>query len=469
MDEIEPFPSVKRIGILGHVGNANLGDEGIITAVIQNIQRRSPGAELCAFTTNPHDTRERHGIPAFPLRRLTEASSSMLRAQDIARGYQSKKRMTSRDALLARLKAIPLVYALLKHAQKGVRVVFDSLREIGFLVTCFGNLGGLDILIVAGSAQLFDYFGGAWGFPYTLLKWSVLAKVRRIRLVFLSVGAGPINSDLSRFFLRCSLLLANYRSYRDDSSRRLIESIGVAGPDPVFPDMAFSLDTAIPGRSRHSGNARIVGMNPMPFFALHYWPERDPNIYQAYVEKLADFGLWLIGHGHKVLLFPTQLRADPVVINDIIARMVAVGPPDVQEHLISQPIGTFEDLLSQISLTDIVIATRFHAVVFSYLMRKPVLAIYYHHKTADLMRDLGQSDYLLDINHFDLASLIGRFTALQAKAKTIAQEVDHRIEAYRSALARQYDTLLGGQKDTADAADREARHLDGGHVSRITS
>jgi len=33
---------VKRIGIFGHVGNKNLGDESIIASVIQNIRRAMP-------------------------------------------------------------------------------------------------------------------------------------------------------------------------------------------------------------------------------------------------------------------------------------------------------------------------------------------------------------------------------------------------------------------------------------------
>ena len=62
-------PHSMRVGILGHVGNENLGDEAIIAAVIQNIRRRWPDAEIRGFTLVPADTEERHGIPSFPIRR----------------------------------------------------------------------------------------------------------------------------------------------------------------------------------------------------------------------------------------------------------------------------------------------------------------------------------------------------------------------------------------------------------------
>ena len=65
-----------RVGILGHVGNENLGDEAIIAAVIQNIRRRVPDAEINGFTLNPADTLERHGIVSFPIRRGAGAKPS---------------------------------------------------------------------------------------------------------------------------------------------------------------------------------------------------------------------------------------------------------------------------------------------------------------------------------------------------------------------------------------------------------
>src|SRR5215475_1124500 len=61
--------ALRRIGIFGHVGTGNLGDEAILEAAIQGVRGRCPQAELCGFSINPDDTRSRHGIPAFPIRR----------------------------------------------------------------------------------------------------------------------------------------------------------------------------------------------------------------------------------------------------------------------------------------------------------------------------------------------------------------------------------------------------------------
>ena len=83
----------------------------------------------------------------------------------------------------------------------------------------------VDALVVAGGGQLDDEWGGSWGHPYTLMKWAVLARAAGSSVVFLSVGACRIDSQLTRTFLKAALSSARYRSYRDEESRRL--AIGI--------------------------------------------------------------------------------------------------------------------------------------------------------------------------------------------------------------------------------------------------
>lgn len=427
---------VKKIGVFGHVGNKNLGDEAIIAAVIQNIRRRHPGAEIYAFTLHPDDTQERHKVTAFPIRRVD--NDSRLRRPG------PKTQSSLSEKIRRRSKQFPLTYAFLRAINKCIRLFWNSLRELGFLVKCAKNLIGLDLLIIAGSNQLFDYWGGPWGFPYTLFKWSIIARALGTKVAFLSVGAGPINSSLGKFFIKHSLSLASYRSYRDESSRRLIEKIGFSGENGVFPDLVFSLQIA--GARPASAQTRrtpIVGINPMPFFDQRYWPEDNAERYGSYVRKLACFTSWLIHRGYMVLFFPTQLRADPPVIKDIRLIMKDNGTANSEQRIIDRTIYSFEDLVSVISMTDIVFATRFHGVLLAYLLNKPVLGIAYWKKTEELMSQMGQSDYVLDVNRFELDSLKRRFISLESKTEIIKREIQSRNLDQKYTLDRQYDRVLG--------------------------
>ena len=83
-----------------------------------------------------------------------------------------------------------------------VRGAHDAAREIVFLTRTFRRLRDLDLLIIAGSNQFLDNFGGPWAFPYTLLKWSIVCRLAGCRLFFVSVGAGPLDAALSRTMVR---------------------------------------------------------------------------------------------------------------------------------------------------------------------------------------------------------------------------------------------------------------------------
>ena len=89
------------------------------------------------------------------------------------------------------------------------------LHECLFLAKSLGIVRCLDILIISGGGQLLDSWGGPWKFPYTIFKWIILAKLSRLECYFINVGAGPLEHSLSKYFIRCALLLANYISFRD--------------------------------------------------------------------------------------------------------------------------------------------------------------------------------------------------------------------------------------------------------------
>jgi polysaccharide pyruvyl transferase WcaK-like protein len=441
---------MKRVGILGHVGNKNLGDEAIIAAVIQGVRRRCPDAWLCGFTANPDDTSARHGIAAYPLRRGHTRPSA-------ARATGTRGSARPVRGIKDALKRVPLVYAGLSFLRDTVNAARGVLAETRFLVRCYRAVRGLDLLIVAGSQQLSDNIGGPWSFPYTLLKWSLLARAAGAQVAYLSVGAGPIDSRLSRRFVRWALATASYRSYRDVGSRELIAAIGGPANDPVVPDLVHGLDATAPApRPRRPGAPLVVGINPMPFADPRFWHEADPAAYDHYVKTLAAFAGWLTENGRDVMFYPTQLRADPPVISDILAVLKQTGPAGFERRIVQRSIDTFDDLMAALAATDIVVPTRFHGIVLGFLLGTPVLGIAYHPKARDLMAQMDQSDYVVDVEPLELAALQARFTALEANRERSTRQIASHAAACRRSLDLQYETvaqLLNGPGFTPAARD----------------
>jgi len=440
----------RRIGILGHVGTENLGDEAIITALLQQIRDRYPDARIIAFTGHPEDTRDRHGIAAYPIWRgrgggSASPAASPTRLSRLAGGIR------------AAVKVVPGLLTVLKAIRKSARLPWDVLAELRFLVQCQSRLQGIDLLVFAGSNQLNDYWGGAWGFPYTLLKWCVLAKSVGARVAFLCCGAGPLDSRLGKLFIRCSLRLADHRSYRDEGSRRLIAGLGVAGDNVVCTDLAWGLRLAQGAKPEPATSRLTVGINPLPFFDARYWPEHDLDRYQAYIRKLAGFAAWLRERGHNVSFFPTQLRADPPVIQDIRALLPSERATEPEHPLGARPMRSVHDLMLRISTMDVVVATRYHGVLLGAALHKPVVAIAYYEKTRDLMAQIGQSDYVVDIESFDATLLAQRFATMAANIEAIRGQIQQRTQLLRQALAKECDRAFRLLEEDASLAPADER------------
>lgn len=435
----------RRIGIFGHVGNGNLGDEAIISAVIENIKRRYPSAQIYGFTLNPRDTSERHKITAFPLRRIDKNQENITPSSQDQVGNNDSNLSALLDRIKIKLKSFPLFFSFLKRIQKIWYVLVVSLKELPFILQSYRNMRGIDLLIIAGSQQLIDYVaGGPWGHPYTIFKWVLIAKANKTKVAFVSCGAGPINTILGRFFIRFSLSLANYRSFRDELSKKCVEHLGCADKNFVFPDLAYSLciNESVLDLSS-SSHQLVVGINTIPFFDAQGWVGGGAHAYEIYIGKLICFALWLIQRDYKILLFPTQLRADPPVIEDMRRLISNNTKLDIEKNFIDFPVHSFTDLITAISMMDIVVATRFHGVVIPYLLNKPVLGIAYAKKTNELMKQMDQDEYALDILKFNMNLLHERFISLESKKEENKRKIAQWVKTNREALDYQYDLVFG--------------------------
>ncbi|MCK5613607.1 polysaccharide pyruvyl transferase family protein [Candidatus Pacearchaeota archaeon] len=438
-----------RIGIWGHYHGGNQGDECVVKTLIDNIVARRPEAKICAFSLNPADTQQRYGIEAFPLR--WSVANRFVR-----RSSEAESRVDLRDNsnklvsfVKATVKKLPLLHKLLKKLQRGMRLAAAIIHEPLFLWSSYRIIKKVDLLVVPGSHPLFDAWAGTWSHPYTVFKWALLARLGGTRFAFLSVGCGPVNTRLSRFFLRSALQTTYYRSYRDPGSAREARDLGVSGKHPVFPDMAFSLDVgcieppAVPENSLP--RRKIVGLNPMGFFPLdmRYSRQSETGMYEAYVSKLDEFAEWLIKNGYTVMLLYSDLDFDPCVKEDLKNRLEQRPDLDIDGRLIEFTNNSFEDLIRQMSMCDCLVVSRFHCVLLPFILHKPVIGLAYHGKTHELMASLGQADYAMDVDDFEVDDLIERFQRLCKDSENIRSKIAQRIPVFRQALEAQYDQLFG--------------------------
>jgi polysaccharide pyruvyl transferase WcaK-like protein len=421
------------ITFFGNFGAGNLGNECTLQAIIQNTRRYLPAANINCVCTGPREATSTHGIPAALM------------------SYRLGRPTTPAVASRRGNPAIRLVR----------RLVVRLPREVLEWGRAFRTLEDSSMLVMTGTGMLSDFGIGPLDLHYEILKWSVIAKLRGCKLLFVSVGAGPIRDPLSRLIVKIALSLADYRSYRDRFSREYLESIGFdTSEDRVCPDLAFSLD-GLEARFSANGNpsadgGRVVGVGLMEYYGQHHSAEDGEGIYQRYIESVARFAAWLLEQGHSVRLLIGDLSFDTRVKRDLLRSIEKTGSEVDPARIIDEPLTSPQDLYAQLARTDMVVATRFHNVLLALMLNRPVIALSYHDKVRALMAESGFGDYCQEATELDLPILIERFRRLAMNSEIVRSSMKEKTDEYRRALDEQYRHIFG---------DLGSRHLGAPRVS----
>jgi polysaccharide pyruvyl transferase WcaK-like protein len=309
-----------------------------------------------------------------------------------------------------------------------------------------GAVRRLDCVVIPGGGTLDDFWGGPWGQPWAVCKWSLLSRFYGVPFLFVSIGKSSLERPLSRFFFRIALRLAKYRSYRDPGTKIAVQTLVDARKDPVYPDLAFSYPCPAVQTLQRNGSEDsrlLIGVSPIAYCDPRGWPLKDERRYAAYVSQLAEVVRWLIKERHRVLFFTTD-GPDARTLEDI-RNMISGTATD------TETIQTLTDCMEQgpdtllrgICRADLTIASRLHGIILSHLNATPVLALSFDRKVDAHMNAVGQQDYCLNIDHLQFDTIIERFNALKNLREREAVRIRCAAAGFREQLEIQYDQIFG--------------------------
>jgi polysaccharide pyruvyl transferase WcaK-like protein/glycosyltransferase involved in cell wall biosynthesis len=399
----------RKVCFFGGFGSPNFGNELTLQTILEHLRHWLPKARVACVCTGPEALRATQNIETIPISPVS------------VEPWRPRTR-------LARLFR---------------RFFIGVPSEFCGWLDAFKKLKGTSMFIVPGTGLLTDAYGlRGWG-PYSLFKWSLIAKLRGCKVLFVSVGAGPIYSGLGRYFIKSALSVANFRSYRDEASMAYLRDSGVrTNSDRVYPDLVFSLPEAIISRKTEKRAGRpAVGLGVMQYQGKYSIENPTGRIYQEYLNTLVAFAGWLLAHDYDIIL----LIGDPKdwrVAEQLKSQLKAtIGTYD-EERILGQAAPSLEQLLTEIAASDLVVATRFHNVLLSLVFNKPTIAISFHHKSVSLMRDMGLAEYCHDINDMNVGRLIEQFQRLETNAEKLKIIIRQRNEQSRKALDDQYKLIF---------------------------
>ena len=398
----------RKIALFGAFGVGNLGNECTLQSLLYHVRKRLPDVQVNCICTGPEETRSAYNISASAINEMPFS---------------------------------PIQNRALRFLR---RMVLGIPVEVCRWFKAMAKLRDVDMLVMTGTGMLGDFGISPFGLHYEILKWTIAANLCGCKVVFLSVGAGPLRHPLSRTFVKVALSCANYRSYRDQFSRDYLKSIGFYSErDDVYPDLAYSFPKTILPAPEPDHSKRVVGVGLMTYFNRRCNASGDDTVYQDYIARLGNFVIWLTERKYEVRLLIGDVVYDEQARNDLRQFITEQGIDYESGKIVDEPAASVDDVLSQIQSVDIVVASRFHNVLLALMSAKPVLALSYHEKVQALMADSGLAEFCQDIESIDLQRMTGQFTSLEDRSNEIKRQLRQKAKGYRSELDEQYDHILG--------------------------
>jgi polysaccharide pyruvyl transferase WcaK-like protein len=432
---MKPDQTRPKIALFGNFGTGNLGNEATLQAMVYNLRRYLPTAEISCVCPAPENAASEHHISAVPIRASLPGSRR-------SRGLKTD------DGLSGGSNGSYLGSAIERHRRFQISMPLGPLLQIcarPFLETYrwfkgVAELRGSDLLIMTGTGMVGDFAISPFGLHYDIFRWAVIAKLCRCKLLFISIGGGPVSHPVSRAFIKMALLLADYRSYRDLSSKEHLEAIGVnVTNDAVYPDLAFSLpDATAPAAYDPAPGRGVIGVGVMNYYGRS---GNDNTIYCDYIARLAAFVIGLLKLKYTVRVLIGDAVWDQGARQDLRAALAQRGLRYKDCGIIDEPASSVDQLFSQLSMVDVVVSCRFHNLVLALILGKPVLAISYHDKFQPLMDSVGLGEFCQDIEHLDANALIEKVIVLKEDALSIRQRIACDVTSFRDALDEQYHRL----------------------------
>jgi polysaccharide pyruvyl transferase CsaB len=361
---------MKNILISGYYGFGNIGDEAILSAMIEQIKSKIPDCNIIVTSYNIEETKRLHEVEGID------------------------------------------------------RLNFNAISQ---------EIEKSDLVILGGGGLFQDYHRIEIASLFTQPGWGIasyaivplIAKMHNKPVLYYSQGIGPLFSTESRTFVAFVSELADMITVRDKVSEDILKEVGVPSSKiKLGLDPAVGLE--IPSTEKIKNILMSEGIpddKEIVCVSVRQWVYKflEVNYKKALSEALDDF---LSNNEFYLLFLPFQNMAgggeDAKVAEEIIEGMRNKD----RCYLLK---GSYHprEIAGIISKASLVIGMRYHSIIFSFISKVPFVALSYDPKVKNLVDELELGEYCVEIDAITSEDVSERII----KALTDREKIRKKLES----------------------------------------
>jgi polysaccharide pyruvyl transferase WcaK-like protein len=366
-----------KIGLFGIIGAHNLGNDASVDIVVRWLHRVFPGVVLGFMGMGPRTLAERY-----------DAAAEHLQWYDANRG----RLPFSNSAFWKVLGRILDTFRVLRWVDRH------------------------DVVLVPGAGVLESTTPTRpWARHLSLVVLTAAARFVDVPVGLVGIGASEAVEPVSRWEVTHAVRWADYRSYRDDVSKRAMQIMGVeVGQDQVFSDMWFAVDPP----ARVPSTRPTVGIGVMNYRGGNADRARADQLHQAYIDAMVAFTAGVVNEGWQARLFVGDPEDVPVL--EQIRDTVTSQHPETASSITRCDAASLVQLMERLADVDIVVASRYHNVLCAVRVGVPTLSVSYAAKSDLVMAQMGLSDFCHPAREMDPERMLAQFRELDRRRDELA-------------------------------------------------
>lgn len=427
---------MRRISIIAGTISGNRGAEAMVSTTIGRVKERFPNAKFTIFSYYPKRDKQLITDPKVSVESSTP--------------FDLVTKLFPGSILFALFSFLKLSF-LTKLLPYNVRALAQSDALI-----CVAGVAFID------TRQKF--------LPFNILTiWP--AMIMGVPVFKFAQALGPFkkfpNRQIAQYLLsRCSRVFA-----RGVKTKEHLEDLEIDSPPlDSAADIAFLYQSqdSLSNESESyvdslcdelkqaaSGERRIIGLCPSAVVAANALKEG-----WNYYDFMSKIALRLLDEGHIVLLFPnatrkhnmSKARNNDLLIIESVVRYVAAFANYSDRLLFTTEDMNTKGIKQVIAVCDLLVVSRFHAMVAGLTLHKPTMIMGWGHKYLEVMKHFGLEKYVIDYKDNDLEPILHMISSMLEDEESITLSIEKNLPSFKALSQHQFNVFFDIMEKRAETA-----------------
>lgn len=254
---------------------------------------------------------------------------------------------------------------------------------------------------------------------------------------------GPFNGKINRLAARCILPRLKFICARGRKTYEHLETLSLKNYES-YPDIAFSLKTSDADKQAAqkimtASDKKIVGISPSQVVFKLCQKKKIP-----YFKLLKETVEKLLHEDYQVVIFAHSSRPDTEKRHNndlpLLNEFSETLPPHPNLQVITEELSAAE-LRELIRIFDVLLGSRFHALVSAIATLTPAVMLGWSHKYAEVLEDFEMGQYSIDFADADSEKLTALIHQIEADKDKIIDNIKKSLPSIHDRMKALYAQL----------------------------